>query len=654
MISVDAAFFSHYDALGAEAASLSNAKSALDAATAALNKCKQDLLNAKNALLKNEAYAKEQRDRIKLVSEHWFFGNTALQPQLWLRGGTEGKIGRAKAKLEQCETEQPNLANAVNFIERTTLPPLQQAADQCRSANERKHKLEADCKGMFDQAVAANVSPTLTQLQGQDAALQSEVTATQQNAQALHAIAAQCIEGRQHYERAAARIREAQRLNNAAVAEHSAMHAGAQSPPGGGGVPWQRDQVVRGPNGEQMLAWQAQQLAGVRPCPGGCGYRVTWHATHCCNACQRHAGQHGPRCERIACRSAADAAHEAQAARRAAEEREKADQAMRDRKMHEAQKEADRGADALRRTLGGVPGAVRERFPAQCAALAAVEWPQLAQNHAGTKMLEFFGGAGGNLLAEWQSGDKLRSNLALLQHAAAVAQQQEQTVRQLEAQLRQHADQSAQQRQRVREAIDAERRRIFGELRARATGAAPPPPPAAAAMSVPMAPPMAPPQMAPPQMAPPQMAPPAPGLYPAAAAVAGVVAPPAAPPVAMAAPVAPPVAIPAPPPVAMPMPQASGMPTMAAAVPGPTPMGVAGSMPGAPPVAVAAAVPAAPYPGAGMPGSPLVPAGCAPSYPAAATAYPSAGGAPLSTYPAAQQQPGASAAEAVPMGVPIA
>merc|ERR1719247_2211831 len=33
------------------------------------------------------------------------------------------------------------------------------------------------------------------------------------------------------------------------------------------------------------------------PCPGGCGYQVTWHPTHCCALCQQGVG-HGSRCER--------------------------------------------------------------------------------------------------------------------------------------------------------------------------------------------------------------------------------------------------------------------------------------------------------------------------------------------------------------------
>ena len=79
---VDANFFAQYDALGAESTSLSSAESNLRQATAARDKCAQDLNLARKALADNEKYAQEQRERIQRVSTHWFYGSTALQPQL--------------------------------------------------------------------------------------------------------------------------------------------------------------------------------------------------------------------------------------------------------------------------------------------------------------------------------------------------------------------------------------------------------------------------------------------------------------------------------------------------------------------------------------------------------------------------------------------
>ena len=33
-------------------------------------------------------------------------------------------------------------------------------------------------------------------------------------------------------------------------------------------------------------------------CPGGCGYLITWHKTHCCFLCAKVSGEHGPRCDK--------------------------------------------------------------------------------------------------------------------------------------------------------------------------------------------------------------------------------------------------------------------------------------------------------------------------------------------------------------------
>jgi len=43
--------------------------------------------------------------RIRLCETHWLYGSCALQPQLWLRGGVQGKIQRQKAKLPPAVVE---------------------------------------------------------------------------------------------------------------------------------------------------------------------------------------------------------------------------------------------------------------------------------------------------------------------------------------------------------------------------------------------------------------------------------------------------------------------------------------------------------------------------------------------------------------------
>jgi len=42
----------------------------------------------------------------------------------------------------------------------------------------------------------------------------------------------------------------------------------------------------------------AAQDTDSKVCPGGCGFAVTWHPTHCCGACKRRGGgKHGPKCQ---------------------------------------------------------------------------------------------------------------------------------------------------------------------------------------------------------------------------------------------------------------------------------------------------------------------------------------------------------------------
>ena len=120
---MDAAFFKRFDELTAKAVLLANAPAALQAAQAAVNHAQGQLQHQRKALSKNMAFAQEQRDRIALVSSHWFFGNTALQPQLWLRGGVEGKKKRAEAKLGRAEGEHPALVQAIRASE-AALPAL--------------------------------------------------------------------------------------------------------------------------------------------------------------------------------------------------------------------------------------------------------------------------------------------------------------------------------------------------------------------------------------------------------------------------------------------------------------------------------------------------------------------------------------------------
>eukprot|EP00960_Hanusia_phi_P058565 763926-Hanusia_phi.AAC.4 len=46
-------------------------------------------------------------------------------------------------------------------------------------------------------------------------------------------------------------------------------------------------------------------MPNSRTCSRGCGYAITWHATHCCESCRDgHAENvHGPKCDRLQVRT---------------------------------------------------------------------------------------------------------------------------------------------------------------------------------------------------------------------------------------------------------------------------------------------------------------------------------------------------------------
>merc|ERR1719498_1674699 len=51
---------------------------------------------------------------------------------------------------------------------------------------------------------------------------------------------------------------------------------------------------------EEQMNQVTRTVTGLGPvrCPGGCGFLVTWHETHCCGRCAQDSG-HGERCDQL-------------------------------------------------------------------------------------------------------------------------------------------------------------------------------------------------------------------------------------------------------------------------------------------------------------------------------------------------------------------
>ena len=496
---VDAAFFQRFDELTAKAVLLANAPAALHAAQTAVNHAQGQLQHQRKALSKNMAFAQEQRDRIDLVSSHWFFGNTALQPQTWLRGGVKGKKERAEAKLERAEGEYPALVQAIRASE-AALPALQERLNGCRSAHARRAQIERELTTMRDDAVKAHPSQQLVKLQAEHASATQQASTWSQHANGLHGAVQACHGGKEHYHKATNKLEDVRKFDGLANHMQTVQtvglfnratgrwvrvtdHGGADSPAMGGfnqGWFWERFEIhtfhgyvgLYNPTTNRWL--RVNDHGGAdSPAQGWFDHGWQWERFVLRHNRDGTVGLHNPatnRWLRVTDQGGADSPamghwqpqwqwerfelRPVPPLRTAQDVRGQADALAR-----EAYHEMNRGADAMTRASDMIPAGVRAHFPAQCASLASVQMPRLMREHAP--------GA--------RAADE-RTYAAHVRSGAHAVQQQEATLRQLEGLANQEAQNARARCGRLVGQIAAEKQRLFDELRdvVAATGAPPP------------------------------------------------------------------------------------------------------------------------------------------------------------------------------------
>jgi hypothetical protein len=270
-------FFYRYDALKNDADSLEHSEAAMTEAQYALQKVQKDLDNVAKEVEHNRSVYKEQVDRIRLVSTHWFYGTTTLQPQLWFRGGCEGKIARAKLKLAAAEQEYPSLWHVQEQLQTQHIPPLKAAVVERMSIYERCVAAISKRESMKEEAVSQYPSPELCQLQVKSDNLQQQWNAIQQHTDIVARAKTCQVAAVSDYYSAACSLRDADRLHQRYVRQERDL--------------------------KEMKAQLARHMKTNRPCANKeCGFAVSsWHPTHCCNACQHgkpFPQDHGKHCER--------------------------------------------------------------------------------------------------------------------------------------------------------------------------------------------------------------------------------------------------------------------------------------------------------------------------------------------------------------------
>jgi hypothetical protein len=300
-------FFQLYDCFRRDAADLASSQRSLETARSAHQHEAEALRIAKFEVERNTAFIEEQMYRIELVSTHWFYGTTALQPQLWLRGGCHGKIDRADAKLEKAQEDHSRL----EIAQQTQQEKETVASGVLRSkeaAFGRASDADEEAKRMKAEVINKYASHLLNQLVERESSLRVKIDERKVRLSLLTRIGAQlndamrCVSVIESHTKAAEKkMAEAEKIATENVQQSVPTCASTQ--------------VINFDNGGKEVVKEISIYRDYKkydakgnvvltnnPCPSGCGFVITFHATHCCAACsnpQNRAGYHGRRCERI-------------------------------------------------------------------------------------------------------------------------------------------------------------------------------------------------------------------------------------------------------------------------------------------------------------------------------------------------------------------
>lgn len=278
---LSASFFYQYDSLERDADSLLRSEADLSEAEAALQKVRNDFTNITKEMEWNRSYYKEQVDRIQLVLTHWFYGTTALQPQLWLRGGCAGKIERARHKMQKTEQEYPPLAKVLAYLKNQHISPLEATVKVRRTVWERCVSAVSKRLCMKDEAVRQNPSPRLGVLREDNSILMKQLNTLKRQMEHVDGAKVCQVAAVSHHLNVVRCLGDVELLQRRYVSQSREL----------------QELTIKCPNDLSMSL--------ARPCAAEkCGYAVSsWHPTHCCNACQHgktFPHDHGEQCGRKA------------------------------------------------------------------------------------------------------------------------------------------------------------------------------------------------------------------------------------------------------------------------------------------------------------------------------------------------------------------
>lgn len=150
-----------------------------------------------------------------------------------------------------------------------------------------------------------------------------------------------------------------------------------------------------------------------------------------------------------------------------AERRERMMQSMRDQHINQSCQQASDAYRSMHAALfSSFPQEARQRYPQLCMQIGRTPFPQL-QGASGfqTGMADLFGPVGA-MMNEWGTENKIMQNLSVVQQCESIARQQHQLIVAVCSAIGGGIAQMDQNLAQISSGIEAERRRIFGEVMA--------------------------------------------------------------------------------------------------------------------------------------------------------------------------------------------
>jgi hypothetical protein len=465
-------FFNLFDQLEQDAASLDTSTEALTQAKTTRDETQVKLRNVKNQLGKTRSIIKEQKDRIRLVANHWFYGSTLLQPQLWLKGGCQGKIRRATAKLEKAtDQDMPELLAEITSLQEVVLPRAQASVDEQLVRFDLSANAASGRQVMRERVFAEYPSQKLLQFQQEEESLERRTTNIVREIQNLDDVMPKLTEGQRCYQKSTNLLEESLRRNE----KFQEIQAKPVTTPSPAEVLRSRNHRSRSetrvPNGTRIITIDQHNgekdiihmdrpgniLTTNFPCPNQCGFLITRYGTHCCNACRNRSGSHGPRCQRKIVVSQQCAQTKLQNLKL----REQAHQSELSREndacnkaFASARQEAKQGERLVRQALSTIAVSIRERYTVVCNGLQA---RMVAPSSSGT---------GGCPCSKVRATD-IGKELSKVSEAQLNLTEQVSSAEQLQSQIRQDGEDVQHQLGSTRSIMEAEQNRLFLELRER-------------------------------------------------------------------------------------------------------------------------------------------------------------------------------------------